>query len=180
MLPRDIGLFWTSARTDAMITRLCRAEGARVAFEAAYERSADPWASAALGYRYQRLKYDKLVALLPRGRFARVLDLGCGLGLLTQKLAKRSGHVLGLDISTAAVERARVRAAKLDNLQFEQGDITDLPTSLDGRFDLAGAPGPVHRTHIAQLVVWPLLLSGGRFVIARNSTSARRAPRFQV
>lgn len=136
MLPRDIGLFWTSARTDAMITRLCRAEGARVAFEAAYARSADPWASAALGYRYQRLKYDKLMALLPRGRFARVLDLGCGLGLLTQKLAKRSGHVLGLDISTAAVERARGRAAKLDNLQFEQGDIMDLPTSLDGRFDL--------------------------------------------
>jgi SAM-dependent methyltransferase len=136
MLPTDIGLFLKSARTDAAIQRKRDAEGPRAAFESAYTNSTDPWGSASPRYRYQRLKYDKLVALLPQGRIARALDLGCGLGLLSQKLAQRADHVLGLDLATAAVERARRDGVAFGNLQFEQGDILDLPSSLDGQFDL--------------------------------------------
>ncbi|MFZ0694332.1 MAG: class I SAM-dependent methyltransferase [Alphaproteobacteria bacterium] len=136
MLPRDIGLFLRSAWTDARIARLRRDNGARAAFEAAYTESADPWASASPRYRYQGLKYDKLIALLPQQRFANVLDLGCGLGLLSQKLAKRSVHVLGMDIAVAAIGHARLRGAAFTNLEFEPGDILNLPPSLDGKFDL--------------------------------------------
>ena len=71
MLPGDIGLFLKSARTDVAIARRRQVEGARAAFEAAYRESDDPWASAAQPYRYQRLKYDKLIAFLPRKRVAR-------------------------------------------------------------------------------------------------------------
>jgi SAM-dependent methyltransferase len=136
MLPRDVGLFLISARTDAEIERLCHVEGPRAAFEAAYTKSDDPWASASMRFRYQRLKYDKLIGFLPEQRYSRALDLGCGLGLLSQKLAERAENVLGVDLSTAAVEHARLRAATFDNLQFEQGDILNLPASFDGRFDL--------------------------------------------
>jgi predicted TPR repeat methyltransferase len=87
-------------------------------------------------YRYQGLKYDRLVALLPRKRFAYALDLGCGLGLLSQKLTARAERVLGVDIASTAIEHARRRGAAFDNLAFEPGDILDLPTSLNGRFDL--------------------------------------------
>jgi predicted TPR repeat methyltransferase len=136
MGPRDIGLFLKSGRTDAAIRRIRNAEGARAAFEAVYSESGDPWLSASPRYRYQRLKYDKLVALLPPRRFSNALDLGCGLGLLSQKLTKHADRVLGMDIAITAVELARKRGAAFSNLAFEPGDILNLPSSLDGRFDL--------------------------------------------
>ena len=136
ILPRDFGLFLMSARTDAAIERTRARSGTRAAFEEAYTRSRDPWRSAAPRYRYQRLKYEQIMALLPAGRFRRTLDLGCGLGLLSQHLARRSDAVLGLDVAAAAVGHARGRAAGIANLSFEQGDILDLPASLDAAFDL--------------------------------------------
>jgi SAM-dependent methyltransferase len=136
MLPRDVGLFVTSARTDAKIARVRRKEGCKAAFEAVYRERDDPWASASPRYRYQGLKYDRLVALLPRKRFINALDLGCGIGLLSQKLAQRADRVLGLDIAPAAIEHARRRGAAFENLAFEPGDILNLPSSLDGKFDL--------------------------------------------
>jgi SAM-dependent methyltransferase len=136
ILPRDFTLFLRGARTDAAIARTRAIAGARAAFEEAYTRSGDPWASAAPRYRYQALKYEQIMALLPARRFRQVLDLGCGLGLLSQHLARRSDAVLGLDVAAAAVGHARGRAAGIANLTFEQADILDLPGDLDGRFDL--------------------------------------------
>jgi SAM-dependent methyltransferase len=136
ILPRDFSLFLVSARTDAAIERTRAKLGARAAFEEAYTRSHDPWRSAAPRYRYQQLKYEQIMALLPAGRFRRVLDLGCGLGLLSQRLAQRSDAVLGLDVAAAAVGHARERAAGIANVSFEQADILDLPASLDAAFDL--------------------------------------------
>ncbi len=136
ILPRDFMLFLVSARTDAAIERTRAASGARAAFEAAYTRSADPWASASPRYRYQQRKYEQIMALLPDRRFRHALDLGCGLGLLSQRLAGRADEVLGIDVASAALERAGERAAGTANLSFAQGDVLDLPASLDGRFDL--------------------------------------------
>jgi SAM-dependent methyltransferase len=144
MVPRDIGLFIKSARTDARIARVHQEDGCKAAFEAAYQGSDDPWASASPRYRYQGLKYNRLVALLPRKRFAHALDLGCGLGLLSQKLAARAERVLGVDIAPTAIEHARRRGAAFDNLAFEPGDILDLPTSLNGKFGrLTGSVAPI-------------------------------------
>ena len=134
--PRDIGLFFRSARTDSAIAK-ARLQGDDVAaFDAAYA-GGDPWASNDSRYRYQRRKYDALTALLPADRrFARTLDLGTGLGLLARRMAERSDTVLGLDISQAAVAKARLRNADKANLRFEAGDLRDLPSAMDGRFDL--------------------------------------------
>ncbi len=137
ILPRDFTLFLVGARTDAAIERTRAAHGARAAFEAAYTRSSDPWASATPRYRYQQRKYEQIMALLPdRQRFRSALDLGCGLGLLSQHLAGRCDAVLGIDVAAAALCHARTRAAGIPNLRFEQGDLLHLPTELDGRFDL--------------------------------------------
>lgn len=136
ILPRDFTLFLKGAKTDAEIKRVHAKAGARAAFEAAYTRSDDPWASATPRYRYQQRKYEQIMALLPDRRFRNTLDLGCGLGLLSQHLAGRSDKVLGIDVASAALDHARQRAGGLDNLSFIQGDVLDLPAELDGQFDL--------------------------------------------
>ncbi len=136
VLARDFTLFLTGAKTDAAIERTRKTDGARAAFEEIYTRSSDPWASATSRYRYQSRKYEQIMALLPDRPFLQTLDLGCGLGLLSQRLARRSKTVLGIDIAAAALDHARHRAAGIDNLSFAQGDILDLPAELDGRFDL--------------------------------------------
>ncbi len=136
ILPRDFTLFLVGARTDAAIARSRAAHGARAAFEAAYTRSDDPWASATPRYRYQQRKYEQIMALLPKRQFRQVLDLGCGLGLLSQRLATCSDAVVGIDVASAALDHARGRATGFDNISFTQGDILDLPHELNGRFDL--------------------------------------------
>ncbi|HEX4025801.1 MAG TPA: class I SAM-dependent methyltransferase [Steroidobacteraceae bacterium] len=176
MLPRDVGLFLKSARTDAKIARLQREKGAGAAFEAIYAESDDPWASASPRYRYQRLKYDRLITLLPKQRFGNALDLGCGLGLLSQKLAKCAEHVLGMDISATAIGHARQRAAAFGNLEFEPGDILNLPPSLHEKFDLvvvsdvlyylSPLDGPTLRSAVNHIA--DLLSPGGICLVANH------------
>lgn len=137
MMPRDIGLFLRSAKTDLRISEIRATDGARAAFEAAYSERDDPWESDNPRYSYQRWKYEALMAALPEGRrYARTLDLGCGMGALSLALTRVSDDVLGLDIAEAAVAQARRRTGAQPGLRFEQGDINALDPALNGRFDL--------------------------------------------
>ena len=141
MMPRDIGLFLRSAKTDQRIATVRAQDGARAAFEEAYSASDDPWESGNARYSYQRWKYESLIAALPQGRrFARAMDLGCGLGAMSLALTKVSDDVLGLDIAEAAVVEARRRtdtpAGARPGLRFAQGDLATLDTAFAHRFDL--------------------------------------------
>ena len=137
LAPADIALFLKSAKTDAAIARWRAELGPRAAFENAYGGDGDPWCAGSPRYRYQGWKYDRLIEFLPKGRrFARALDLGCGLGLLSTRLAAHADQVTGIDIAQAAANRATARTAAYRNVRFQQGDVTDLPNSLDGQFDL--------------------------------------------
>lgn len=136
MRPADVQLFLTSGRTDASIARLRESVGGRAAFEAVYQGSPDPWSSASRRYHYQHRKYQTLIDFLPQRRFARALDLGCGLGVLTRLLASRSDRVLGIDVAQAAVDLAIAANRDVVNIDFAQGDVLDLPHELAGCFDL--------------------------------------------
>lgn len=81
---------------------------------------------------------------------ARVLDVGCGTGVLTRVLARWSGvaSVVGVDPAPALLERARAAAAELPNASFREGDGRSLPFD-GGTFDvvtfdstLSHVPGP--------------------------------------
>lgn len=132
---RDIGLFRRSARTDAAIARDRTTVGDRAAFEAAYS-GGDPWASADPAYKYQRRKYETLLALLPDRRFTATLDLGCGVGHMSRMLMSHADSVLGLDVAQGAVDFAQHNALDIPGLSFVQGDVTELSPTLDGKFDL--------------------------------------------
>jgi ubiquinone/menaquinone biosynthesis C-methylase UbiE len=66
---------------------------------------------------------------------SRVLEAGCGVGAQTVTLARNSPNALitSIDISEASVSEARRRVAEaaLTNVQFQQGDILNLPFGLD-------------------------------------------------
>lgn len=132
----DVGFWLRSAKADARIKNLRRERGASEAFDLLYGQSLDPWGVQIPKYRYQRLKYDALVALLPDQSFTYALDLGCGIGLLSERLGTRADLVMGLDVSNVAIEAARTRLADNPAFTFDQADIEQLPDSLNGTFDL--------------------------------------------
>lgn len=136
MTLRDIALWARSARVDAYVARLRNEHGSARAFDLLYGQMEDPWAAGVARYRYQRRKYDSLLSFVPRRRYRRVLDLGCGIGEMTRRLAPHVDEILGLDISDLAVEQARRRSANLPNAFYKQGDVLALDQSIDGQFDL--------------------------------------------
>lgn len=73
-----------------------------------------------------------LDALLEAGAFEgseRVLDLGCGAGHTTLAVARRAGHVTGIDVTAEMLAEARAQAAShgARNVEFLDGDACDVP-----------------------------------------------------
>jgi SAM-dependent methyltransferase len=69
--------------------------------------------------------FSRKVALdiLDGFNFGKILDIGCGKGMLTHRLKKNNNHVFGLDVSPTAVEVARSRYLDID---FEVVDVNNL------------------------------------------------------
>lgn len=65
----------------------------------------------------------------------RVLDVGCGTGDLTEALAIRGATVVGYDISSGVIARARARFRGFPNVILECADIVDADLE-HGPFDL--------------------------------------------
>lgn len=75
---------------------------------------------------------------------SRVLDVGCGDGLLMSRIAVTGARVTGIDSDPVAVRRARTRLAGFPNTTVLLGDVLDAP-GLDGRrFDLVTCVAVLH------------------------------------
>ncbi|KQP35900.1 methyltransferase [Pseudorhodoferax sp. Leaf274] len=98
-----------------------------------YEDSADPY-----GLRtrwYEQRKRDILLAGLPRPRFGRCYEPGCGNGELTVQLAARCDAVLAADFSAQVLRTARERTAGLAHVRLAQHVLPD-QWPVDEQFDL--------------------------------------------
>lgn len=85
-------------------------------FERHYEASADPW-----DYRtssYEREKYAATLAALPSRPLARVLEVGCSIGVFTELLAPRCKRLVAIDFSARALELARERVGRVANVEL--------------------------------------------------------------
>lgn len=69
-----------------------------------------------------------------RGTPGRALDLGCGRGLHTPRLARHGWGAVGIDLVPEAIAAANARGE--DGVRYVVGDVTELPTAGLGEFDL--------------------------------------------
>ena len=99
-----------------------------------------------------------------------VLHVQCHLGLDAVTMARRGARVTGVDFSPVALKRAAEIAARCEvQVEYVEAESTNLPTSLQGRFDLAYATIGV-LCWIADLDAWmssvrSTLRPGGRLVL---------------
>jgi SAM-dependent methyltransferase len=87
-------------------------------FDAVYAANADPWQFETSDY--ERQKYAATLQALPQARYHDAFEIGCSIGVLTQMLADRCDALLAVDVSLAALERARQRLAGVPHVQIEQ------------------------------------------------------------
>lgn len=103
-----------------------------------------------------------VVSLLDPRAGERILDLGCGTGHLTARIAESGAQVTGVDRSAEMVAAARLA---YPNLKFEISDARKL--SFQGEFDAVFSNATLHWIHEPELVllgIWRALRMGGRFV----------------
>jgi SAM-dependent methyltransferase len=108
-------------------------------------------------------------------RPGRVLDVGCGEGLLVQRLAGVARHVTGVDPDAAVIARARERTAILDNVTLHVDDFLHMPAE-PASYDLVAFGVTLHHMGLAQALrrARELLAPGGELFIV--GVSAERTP----
>ncbi len=101
-----------------------------------------------------------MVALLDPGEGERILDLGCGDGVLTAEIAAVGAAVVGVDASAEQVAAARDRGL---DARVADGNTLEF----DAEFDAVFSNAALHwMTSPDQVIagVWRALVPGGRFV----------------
>jgi SAM-dependent methyltransferase len=101
-------------------------------FDRLYAADPDPWRFETSAYEHE--KYDATVAALDGRRARRALEVGCSIGVLTERLAPHAGELLSVDVSEAALAQARDRLAPAPHVEFARRELPeDFPR---GPFDL--------------------------------------------
>jgi ubiquinone/menaquinone biosynthesis C-methylase UbiE len=84
------------------------------------------------GIGYHKLIDDQAAELVRRvGEGRKVLEVGCGTGLVLERIAAFASHAEGIDLSPGMLDKARARGLKV-----QEADCTKLPFE-DASFDVA-------------------------------------------
>jgi trans-aconitate methyltransferase len=98
-------------------------------FEDLYAADPDPWRFASSPY--EAAKYDATIEALGERRFANALEIGCSIGVLTERLSARCDTLLAVDVAETALEQAK---ARVPDVAFERREVPEeFP---DGSYDL--------------------------------------------
>lgn len=86
--------------------------------------------------KYERDRCTQLLRLIEDQHYARVLEIGCGAGYLTQRLAPLADSIVALDISQTAIERARTLWTASTAVDFRVANVMEYKPQTDGPWDL--------------------------------------------
>lgn len=110
----------------------------------------------------------------------RLLDVGCGPGILALRLAPLFEAVVGLDPDADMLSEAQRRAIEgtISNVRWVQARAEDLPGAAPGPYRLVTFGQSFHRTQEDQVaeVVYDLLETGGALALIVHSIKGRPEP----
>lgn len=105
--------------------------------ESAYDALAESYEDITQEAIREEFEWPTVESLLPELDGARVVDGACGDGYYTQRIAADAASVVGIDTSSAMVERARHRFADTPDVTVFEADLTGgLPFIDDGTVDV--------------------------------------------
>lgn len=126
------------------------------------------WRESRLGQVTDSLEQDLILDLAGPANGLRVLDVGCGDGVLAQAFAGRGAKVTGVDTSARMIAAARKRAERQgENVSFEIARAEVLPFETD-TFDVAVAIAVLCFVEDAQRALDEMarvLKPGGRLIV---------------
>ena len=124
-------------------------------FDETFRQSSDPWRYTSSFY--ETSKFRTTIKCLPKVQFKNAFEIGCAIGVLTQKLAKKCDRLLSVDYSEVGLEEARKRCADFPQVRFEQMQIPQqFPTE---KFDL------ILFSEVGQYLTMPDLLTTKQKII---------------
>jgi SAM-dependent methyltransferase len=85
--------------------------------------------------RYDVHRYDDTIRMLGEGHGRTLLEIGCGTGGFLRMLSGRFDTLVGIDVSSVAVERARKVTSEFPDIKIEAQNIDDGLRFEDGSFD---------------------------------------------
>ena len=94
------------------------------------------------------------------------LDIGCGTGAFSRRLAERSDRVVALDLSPQMIRLARERSRCYSNIEFHVADATTWEFPLE-RFDCVASLATLHHLPIEEMLpkMKGALRPGGALVV---------------
>lgn len=72
---------------------------------------------------------DQTLALMDLQAADRVLDLGCGTGWASRRMARVAGEVMGLDVADEMLRRAEKASSAFKNIRYVWGSAESIPTA---------------------------------------------------
>ncbi len=108
-------------------------------FDNLYALNPDPWSFETSDY--ERGKYEATLASLPRQTYASGLEVGCSIGVLTQRLAARCTRLIAVDVAQSALDAAQARCSGLEHVSFAKAALP-----------LDGPPGPFDLVMLSEVI----------------------------
>ncbi len=117
-----------------------------------------------VGWNHNTHYHDRLLKAVPRP-CARALDIGCGRGSFSRRLAQVAGAVDAIDVDGNALAHAEAEHAGITNLRFMQRDFLTWETS--ERYDAIAAIATLHHMPFDAAVTraTALLRPGGVLIV---------------
>ena len=146
---------------------------AREVYEERWRRG-DPWEfeTSALDHA----SYARQIELISDRPIRRALEVGCGAGLFTSKLAQVADYVLALDVAPSAIERAQARNLG-PSVEFRVANAIEYEAGAEEPFDLVVMSETIYSLgwlypifHIGYLVtqLFASTEPGGRLLMANT------------
>lgn len=80
------------------------------------------------------------------------LEIGCGTGTFSRRLAEHFDHVLAIDLSPEMIRLARERSTQFPNIDFQLADILDTPLA-DETFDCIATIATLHHLPYREMLL---------------------------